>query len=84
MQALYDGGMDAMVQRISEIDEEVSSLLVVGHSPTIPMLAADLLAANDQQRADDLLCHYPTATVTALEVEGPWSQLGEHPIRAAR
>ena len=80
MEALYQAGTDEMAQRISEIDDQVTSLLVVGHSPTIPSLAAELLYASAPDRADDLQCHYPTATVTALRTSGPWAELGQHPV----
>lgn len=81
MDALYNCDVETMRQRIGEIDDEVATLLVVGHSPTIPALAAELLSASQSREADELLCHYPTATVTGFEVEGPWHELGQHPVR---
>ncbi|MGA4506387.1 SixA phosphatase family protein [Propionibacteriaceae bacterium G1746] len=84
MDALYQAGTDTMKQRIGEIGDEVTRLLVVGHSPTIPALAAQLLHESDPGTADDIAWHYPTATVTALSIEGGWAELGEHPTRLAR
>lgn len=81
MDALYNCDVETMRQRIGEMDEEVTTVLVVGHSPTIPALAAELLSANQPRAADELLCHFPTATVTGFEFEGPWSELGEHEVR---
>lgn len=81
MDALYNCDVETMRQRIGEMDEELTTVLVVGHSPTIPALAAELLSATQPQAADELLCHFPTATVTGFEFEGPWSELGEHEVR---
>lgn len=81
MDALYNCDVETMRQRIGEMDEELTTVLVVGHSPTIPALAAELLSATQPRAADELLCHFPTATVTGFEFEGPWSELGEHEVR---
>ncbi|MGD8214843.1 SixA phosphatase family protein [Aestuariimicrobium sp. Y1814] len=80
MDALYDTDVETMRQRIGEIEDDVTGLLVVGHAPTIPALAAELLSVTQPRAADDLQCHYPTATVTAFEVEGPWDELGQHTV----
>ena len=42
MEALYLGSAELIRQRISEITDDISSLLVIGHSPGIPNLASDL------------------------------------------
>ena len=81
MDALYNCDVETLRQRIGEMGQDVATVLVVGHSPTIPALAAELLSATQPRQADDLRCHFPTATVTGFEVEGPWSELGEHPVR---
>lgn len=83
MDALYHADAELVLQRISEIDEDVKSLLVVGHSPTIPEVASQLLSSTMPREADQLRCHFPTATVTALRVEGPWSEIGKHPAELA-
>lgn len=80
MDALYDCDVETMRQRIGEVDEDVTALLVVGHSPTIPALAAELLYETQPGVADDLQCHYPTATVTGFRVQGPWAELGQHKV----
>lgn len=81
MDALYNCDVETMRQRIGEMTDEVTTLLVVGHAPSIPALAAELLSATQPRDADDLQCHYPTATVTGFEVEGPWHELGHNAVR---
>lgn len=75
MDALYHGGVDTMRQRISEISEEVATLLVVGHAPTVPALASRLAAASAPDTAGQIASWYPPATVTEIAIEGPWAQL---------
>ncbi|WP_203568921.1 SixA phosphatase family protein [Aestuariimicrobium ganziense] len=77
MDVLYSGGVETMLQRISEIDDEVTSLLVVGHSPTIPWLSSQLAAASAPRQADEIGCWFPTAAWTEFTLEGSWSDL--HP-----
>lgn len=72
MKALYYCSTDTMRQRISEIDDDVETLLVVGHAPTIPALAAQLAAADDPAKADEMGCWYPPATLTEIALDAPW------------
>ena len=72
---LYTAGTDTMLQRISETDDEVSGLIVVGHSPTIPSLSAQLGYANSPQESDALQCHFPTSAFAEFTFEGSWSDL---------
>ena len=55
MPILYHGGTTIMRQRISEIEEEVGTLLVVGPAPTVPALASPLSegAAPGHRRPDE-------------------------------
>ena len=73
--ALYEGGTATVLQRISEIDDEVTGLLVVGHAPTIPGLSAHLAYQRDRDVADELQCHFPTSAFTVFQVDGSWSDL---------
>lgn len=73
MRALYSGGETTMRQRISEIEEEIGTLLVVGHAPTIPALASRLSYSSDHSEADQMRCWYPPATLTEIELDAPWA-----------
>lgn len=81
MEALYDASPETILQRISEVDEAVERLLVVGHSPGIPSTAAQLTYDSDAQAANDLQCSFPTSTLTTIEIDGPWAEIGQHPAR---
>jgi len=76
MRVLYGCTVPTMRQRISEsLDEEVSTLLVVAHSPAIPQLAAQLSADPTDSRGQSMLCHYPLATLTEIAVDGSWREI---------
>lgn len=75
MDALYNCGTETLVQRIGEIEDEVTGLLVVAHSPAIPSLASDLTWAADPSAADDMKCWFPTGAFSHFTLEGGWSSL---------
>jgi phosphohistidine phosphatase len=77
MPILYHGGTTIMRQRISEIEEEVGTLLVVGHAPTVPALASQLSEGADPQTVDEVGRWYPPATLTEIAVEGTWESLAD-------
>ncbi|MFV0430316.1 MAG: SixA phosphatase family protein [Arachnia sp.] len=83
--ALYQDGTDTMLQRISEMfDDQVSSLLVIGHAPTIPGLTAQLLYATDAAAADQAQCRFPTSAFSAFSFEGSWSQFDPAEVDSLR
>lgn len=77
MEALYLGSADLIRQRISEIGDEVSGLLVIGHSPGIPTLASELAWATKPSEADQIGCWFPTSAYSEFTLEAPWAQLAD-------
>ena len=77
MEALYLGSSDLIRQRISEITDDISSLLVIGHSPGIPGLAAELAWASAPREADQIGCWFPTSAFTEFTVDVAWSALAD-------
>lgn len=75
MDILYHGGVQSMRQRISEVEEQIATLLVVGHAPTIPALAGQL--SDDSDDAGQIGSWYPPATLTEIAVGGSWADLAE-------
>lgn len=72
---LYHDGSETMLQRISETDDAVTGLLVVGHAPTIPSLSAQLGYASSPRESDDLQCRFPTSAFAEFTFEGSWADL---------
>lgn len=77
MEALYLGSADLIRQRISEIEDEVAALLVIGHSPGIPTLAAELAWATKPREADQIQCWFPTAAHSEFEIDTSWAKLND-------
>lgn len=77
--ALYNSDPQTMLQRASETGDDVNVLLVVGHAPTIPSLAAQLSYNSDHREADQLQCWYPPSTYTVVQFDGQWSDLLDDP-----
>lgn len=77
MDALYHADVETMLQRIGEVDDEVTGLLVVGHSPAIPTLARELVWQADPASADQIACDFPTAAWAELTFEGSWADLAQ-------
>lgn len=84
--SLYTGDEGAIILALSELGDDVTCALVVGHSPTIPA-AAGVLAdrdVSDPHALETLRRGYPTATLSRLEFDGDWSELGMRPHGRAR
>lgn len=75
LERLYGCGTDTAARLIAETDDSVASLLVVGHAPTIPDLAATLLCESDPGEAEGVGGWFPTAAYSTFTLEGPWSSL---------
>lgn len=83
MDALYLSDPETIRQRISETTAEITALLVVAHSPGIPLLGAELAWANQPHEADRIQCWFPTAAFSEFVINGEWTSLME-PVHDAR
>ncbi|PIE21010.1 MAG: phosphoglycerate mutase [Arachnia propionica] len=72
--ALYGCGTDTMLQRISEMTDDVNCLLVVAHAPAIPALTARLMYRANPQAADAAVCHFSTASYSVFSFDDEWDQ----------
>lgn len=68
---LYGTGVEAVLARLREVDEDVGSVLVVGHNPTLHELA---LALTDRE---DALERFPTGALASVAFAAPWADLAE-------
>ncbi len=82
--SLYDATTDVVLRVVCEIDDAVTSALVVGHNPTIVRLAWELLAEGDGD-ADNVGAsagraalegrEYPTCSVAVIALPiGSWAE----------
>lgn len=74
--SLYGGDEDTIIDLVSGLDDKVGTVVVVGHNPTIGMLA-QLLDDGDgpADAVDRLMLGYPTAAVTVFDVPVTWARL---------
>lgn len=75
--ALYGADEDTILDLIATTDESVGTLVVIGHNPTVGMLAQLLDDGDGQAEAvDSLVLGYPTAAITVFDVAVPWGRIG--------
>ena len=83
--ALYGADEDTVLDLLRAADESTGTIAVVGHNPTVGMLAQLLDDGDgDPEAVDSLMLGYPTSAVTVFDVPVPWSRLGPGcaPLRA--
>jgi phosphohistidine phosphatase len=74
---IYNASAVGLLEVLREVPDSVTSLLVVGHAPGIPVLAT-ALAREDPTSAEvinQLSLAYPTSGVAVLDFDGPWAAL---------
>ena len=75
--ALYGADEDTVLDILRDLDEKVGSVVLVGHNPTVGMLAQLLDDGDGEPEAvDRLMLGYPTSAVTVFDVPLPWARLG--------
>jgi len=78
LDALYAAGTDAALDLIRETDASVGTLVVIGHNPTVGMLAQLLDDGDgDEEAGNALVSGFPTAAVAVFSVDGDWDDLEE-------
>jgi phosphohistidine phosphatase len=70
---LYGASAGTLLDRLRRVDDEVGSVLLIGHNPAIQTLALDLAT----HAAPEMEAKFPTAALAALEFRGrSWRALG--------
>lgn len=71
-EALYDATVSALLDAVRAVDDEVDTLLLVGHAPSVPALVSALAT-----RGDDLALACEPATLFRLECDCQrWAVIG--------
>jgi phosphohistidine phosphatase len=80
---LYGAAPGTMVEEINTVSDDVKTLLVVGHEPTMSAVALVLAGAEgtDAAVAERISAKFPTSAIAVLSVPGAWD--GLEPGRAA-
>lgn len=74
---LYDAAAGTMIAEINTVGDDVTTLLVVGHEPTISAVALGLAGSDgtDSSAAERICAKFPTSAIAALSVPCAWSDL---------
>lgn len=79
---VYGAGATALCSIINEVPDTVSTLLVIGHQPTLQDLALRLASAqSDEEAVYELAMNYPTLGTTVLETDHSYSLLDARDAR---
>jgi phosphohistidine phosphatase len=75
---IYDNTAEALLEVVREASEEVRTLAVVGHAPSVRELA-DVLddGGGDPEVRSAFDAGFPTGTVAVLELAAPFAELAE-------
>lgn len=74
---LYDTKPSTVVRLINAVADDVRTLLVVGHEPTMSSLAFALAGLeSDADAVEELTSKYPTSAMAVFTTEVPWHRLG--------
>lgn len=73
---LYLADVGELLEVVRAVDADVTTLLVVGHEPTVSATAARLAGEGEPAHLAQVRTGLPTATSAVLETSVSWSQLG--------
>jgi phosphohistidine phosphatase len=71
---LYGATPGDLIERLHAIPDDVDSAMLIGHNPTIQLLAQSLAARGEQ--LDEVSRKYPTGALATLTFDGSWGELG--------
>jgi phosphohistidine phosphatase len=71
--ALYAASAATLLEKLHEVPDEVESVMLIGHNPSIQELALSLArAGSERSRASS---KFPTAALATLEFSASWREL---------
>ena len=73
---VYNAGSDSLLELVRLLDEEVGTVMIIGHGPGLPRLAVELSGPGSDQRSLDVInSRYPTATLAEFTIDVPWAEV---------
>jgi phosphohistidine phosphatase len=79
---LYAADPETALDLVRLVDDDVRRLLVIGHNPTMAVLAQLLDdGEGDDEAATEMAAGYPTSAVAVFEYDGSWADLDEGTAR---
>jgi phosphohistidine phosphatase len=74
---LYDAVPGTVIDVINDVDDDVNTLLVIGHEPAIGQVSLALASAEDSNEAasHQISTKFPTSAIAALRTGEPWRRV---------
>ena len=72
---LYAASGERLLRRLSEVDDDVMRVLVIGHNPGLEDLAGNLIGAGEERDRGRLAAKFPTGALAVLSFGGTWADL---------
>ena len=73
---LYSAGPDTALDVLRSLDEDCACAVIVGHNPTMEILAQLLDdGEGDAEAGNEMAAGFPTSAVAVFDVTGPWVEL---------
>jgi phosphohistidine phosphatase len=77
-EALYEAGTESALDLVRQTEEGVSTLVVVGHNPTMASLAQLVDDGDgDDEAGNEMALGFPTSAVAVFSYDGEWAELDE-------
>jgi phosphohistidine phosphatase len=75
--ALYGASPGTMIGEINQVGDDIATLLVVSHEPTVSEVALGLAepAGSDRKALAGIAMKFPTSGIAVLRVPGSWASL---------
>ena len=81
---LYAAGPETMLDLVREAPDSATTVLVIGHNPTMAYLAQMLDDGDGDEAAETAMTQgFPTSAIAILEYDGTWADLDEGRARLA-
>ena len=81
---LYLAGRAALIERLSQLEDSIGSVMVIGHNPGLHMLALALAASDSPAYSALASGKFPTTARASFVIDGRWAALAgsRHPLTA--
>jgi len=81
---IYNASVDGLLSLLSEVGEDVGTVLVVGHNPGMAELTLLLSGAGDRRALAAVQRKYPTAALSVVRLDGGWADVAPFKGRLER
>jgi phosphohistidine phosphatase len=72
---IYEASPHVLIDLVRITDDDVSTLLVIGHAPGMPWTAWELASNRNSQPATEMSSKFPTSALAVLEFDCPWADV---------